>query len=250
VVLENGHDVDITLRAPGRTRLAAIVTLVLCGCSTTRKSIPPDFKLGAEDQPVVIGRVNGSEYGTMPVARIAFFDRLHPVELEVRNETTGDYYSIVCDEEGGNDAYFYVTLPPGSYVVTSIFKGHGYAANGVSVDAPFERHFFSGFRSAHWGVERGRTGVDDAEGRSPKFVVGNEPLIYVGTLEVTREQNHRRAGWYFGDIPVAEGHGEYLPELEYVRGWNVKDEYDGMLKTFRSKYPQIHPDISKSLMVE
>ena len=91
--------------------------LGLAGCATAVTSIPPDYSLGAKDEAIVLGRVAIDLW----VKPIDFFDRLNSIALVVRNTTTGNDYTIYCDQSG-SESEFYVALPYGSYSHLKVTK--------------------------------------------------------------------------------------------------------------------------------
>lgn len=221
-------------------RCIAMLVIALAGCATTIKlhTAPSGLLSESGDEALVIGRVDGGgPLPYIPVARSEFFDRLVSITLSVRERTTGRTHDIVCDEKGGYAAHFYVALPPGRYSVTKIRKGEpGPGQQASSALLPYEIRF-SG---------RGRLSKGDPEGRELTFEIGRAPagsppaVIYLGTLEISRQQDFRDAYTDFLGIP--------RPAISYMRGWAVRDDYDEMVKTFRGKYPQATQAISKSLM--
>jgi hypothetical protein len=215
-------------------RLAALCATVLTGCTTKLESVPDDFAPGGA-QTLVVGRIDGDgPDGDIPGIGMGFFDRLYPITFTVVNDESHESSFVECDRKGGCAEYFYVSLPPGSYRFAQVNRGYEKGAPSV----------VRGFGG------RGRNSIDDPAGREPKFSVGDESVVYVGTLEITQVVNYKPAGWYFAGIQVSEGHGEWYDSRPYRRGWSIKDDFDEMLNVFRARYPNITQQPVKRLMSE
>jgi hypothetical protein len=96
---------------PKQAFLIVLLLLGLSGCATAVSTVPADFSLGANDESVVTGQLI-MDFGSGPAPK--FFERMHTTKLTVVHQASGKKYKIVCDE-GGREARFFVTLPPGSY---------------------------------------------------------------------------------------------------------------------------------------
>lgn len=214
-------------------RCIVLFALALSGCMTRLHSPPPDFLSRPQNESLVIGRV-WSPYDLL-FSAFAFTDRLNPLILSIRSNSTGKNYEIPLTKNEGGGAYFYIALPPGRYYVTGVRRPNPQAPSTQSF---FELKFPTG----------GRSSAEDQEGRQPRFEVGAAPagppsaVIYVGTLVMTVATPEQGAHRDFL--------GVYHEATHYHRGWNVRDESAEMEKAFRTKYPQATQAISKSLMTD
>ena len=221
----------------------ALFALVLTGCATRLHSLPPDLSSVSGDETIVMGRVE-SHRGSIPYARVDFFDRLNPLIMSVRNNATGKVYDIVCDRNVRDFAQFTtadsfcVALPPGLYYVTRLRLGEDRPVGPYGHPEP-----------PIWQMSlhgRGRRSYDDLEGRDPIFRLAPvpagspPPVVYIGTLEISFQLPEVKAGYDFL--------GFYHEASPYNRGWDVRDDLEGAAKAFHAKYPQATQAITKSLM--
>jgi hypothetical protein len=70
--------------------------------------------------------------------------------------------------------------------------------------------------------------------------VGKGQVIYIGTLKWSRRQD---AGSFFAGAFTRPGGG-------LIGDWQVEDEYEDAMKSFRGQYPQISQEIVRSLIAQ
>jgi len=73
-----------------------------------------------------------------------------------------------------------------------------------------------------------------------RFGVGKNQVIYIGTLKWGRRQD---AGSFLAGAFMVPGGG-------LIGDWQVEDEYEDAVKSFRGQYPQISQEVLRSLIAQ
>ena len=195
-------------------------------------ALPIDYAFGDKNESILFGRVS------TPAGTFALIDKLNKTQLLVRNETSGDGYTIVCDK-GSAGSYFFAALPSGVYTITKVKRGDGYSSPSLQFVAEPERVNYLG--TLKFVLEE--EGQDeDIFGRFLGAIGEALKKGLAGKTEEGRPEDWRRV-YDSSDEKMEVRHSE-----SFIKGdWQVEDEYDDAVKVFQQRYPQIGQEMIKNL---
>jgi hypothetical protein len=197
-------------------------------------ALPADYAFGDRNESIIFGRVS------TPAGAFAVIDKFNKTQLLIRNETSGGEYTIVS-ERGSPGSYFFVALPPGVYTITKVKRGDGYSSPSLQfVAEPGHVNYLGTLKFVL--EEEGHD--EDIFGR---FLGGIGEALKKGLTGKAEEG--RPEDWHrvFDDneenVQVKVRHSESI-----IKGdWNVEDDYEGAVKAFQGRSPQISQEITKNL---
>ncbi len=212
--------------------------LLITGCTTSSSrlrsvpALPADYVFGDKNESIIFGRVS------TPAGTFALIDKFNKTQLLVRNETSGDGYTIISDK-GSPGSYFIVALPPGVYTITKVKRGDGYSSPSFQFVA--EPGHVSYLGTLKFVLEEEGLG-EDIFGRFLGAIGEALKKGLAGKTEEGRPEDWRRV-YDSSDEKMEVRHSE-----SFIKGdWQVEDEYEEAVKVFQQRYPQIDKEITKSL---